>query len=118
VTQETPDRSEPPADPEEWSDEQWLAWLVETDGDYEEWAAQPRVSARWRDRSTSQALGAAMLGLQYAIYGRPDDEAVIFGEAPSGPPDDESPVVNLDPDHPERSQVIVRSRSDKSDPDS
>lgn len=102
---QAPDRDEPPADAEEWTDEQWLAWLEDTDADGE---PHPRVVARWRQRPGASLLGAAMLGLRDAIYGRPDDEVVIVADAPGGPPDDDAPVVHLDPEHPERSQVRLR----------
>lgn len=103
---------EPPRDPEAWSDEQWLAWLVDTDTlEAEEAASDRRVVARWRDRPSSQVLGAAMLGLHDAIYGRPDDEVVIVEDSSGDPPGDEdAPVVHLDPDRPERSEVVVRRR--------
>lgn len=96
----------PPADAEEWTDEQWLAWLQATDaaGDPE---PGPRTVSRWRDRAVPSVLGAAMLGLRDAIYGRPDDEVVIVADAPGEPPDDDKPVVELDPEHHE---AIVRRR--------
>lgn len=105
--EEPPPSLEPPADPEQWTDEQWLAWLAETEPGPDE-AEQPRVVARWRDRPAAGVLGAAMLGLRDAIYGRPDDEVVIVADAPGDPPGDDDPVVRLDPDHPERSEVVVR----------
>lgn len=107
-----PDRpTQPPEDPDEWSDEEWLGWLEETDACYGESGADgehPRVVARWRDRPSATVLGAAMLGLRDAIYGRPDEEVVIVQDAPGDPPDDDTPVVHLDPEHPERSEVVVR----------
>lgn len=101
---------QPPEDPDEWSDEQWLAWLKETDASCEEGidAGHPRVVARWRDRPSATVLGAAMLGLRDAIYGHPDEEIVIVQDASGDPPDDDVPVVHLDPEHPERSEVVVR----------
>ncbi|MHB8328533.1 MAG: hypothetical protein ACYDD6_02695 [Acidimicrobiales bacterium] len=104
------DPAEPPEDPEDWTDEQWLDWLQATDGDHPGSGGSGRVTARWRDRPGGQLLGAAMLGLRDAIYGRPDDQVVIVVEASGDPPDDDLPVVHLDPDHPERSEVVVRSR--------
>jgi hypothetical protein len=98
---------EPPTDPEQWTDEQWLDWLARTEP-AEEGASAPRVVARWRDRPAASLLGAAMLGLRDAIYGPPDDEVVIVADASGDPPDDEAPVVHLDPEHPERSEVVVR----------
>ena len=102
---------EPPEDAEAWTDEQWLAWLEQTDGEADEERETPRVTARWRDRPGATVLGAAMLGLRDAIYGRPDDEIVIVQDAPGDPPDDDGPVVHLDPEHPERSEVVVRGHA-------
>lgn len=101
---------QPPDDPDEWGDDQWIAWLEETDvgDDGHPEGEHPRVVARWRDRPSATVLGAAMLGLRDAIYGRPDDEVVIVQEAPGDPPDDDTPVVHLDPEYPERSEVVVR----------
>jgi hypothetical protein len=103
---------EPPDDPEAWTDEEWLAWLARTDaGATDDDGGQNRVVARWRDRSGSQVLGAAMLGLRDAIYGRPGEEIVIVEDASGDPPGDEdTPVVHLDPDSPQRSEVVVRRR--------
>jgi len=100
---------QPPEDPDAWSDEQWLAWLEQTDaGDEADEEEHPRVVARWRERPSAMVLGAAMLGLRDAIYGHPDDEIVIVQDASGDPPDDGTPVVHLDPEHPERSEVVVR----------
>jgi hypothetical protein len=100
--------AQPPADPEDWTDEQWLAWLEATDpGDPPESA--PRL-AGWRSHPVGSVLGAAMLGLRDAIYGRPDNEVVIVQEAGDDPPDDDLHDIRLDPDHPERSEVVVRPR--------
>lgn len=107
---EPPVPAQPPEDAEAWTDEQWLAWLRDTDAELPGKPERPRVSAKWRDRPGATILGAAMLGLRDAIYGRPDDEIVIVQEASGDPPDDDLPVVHLDPEHPERSEVVVRRR--------
>ena len=108
---DAPVPAEPPEDAEAWTDEQWLAWLRQTDGEQQaEEIDRPRVTAKWRDRPGATVLGAAMLGLRDAIYGRPDDEIVIVQDASGDPPDDDAPVVHLDPEHPERSEVVVRRR--------
>jgi hypothetical protein len=100
--------AEPPADPEDWTDEQWLAWLEATDpGD--EGDTGPRLAA-WRSHPVGSALGAAMLGLHDAIYGRTDNEVAIVQEAGGDPPNDDLHDLRLDPDHPERSEVVVRPR--------
>jgi hypothetical protein len=55
-------------------------------------------------------LGSAMKGLHEALYGR-RDEVVIVADAGGDPPGEGGPEVHLDPEHPERSEVIVRRRS-------
>lgn len=107
-----PDRDRPPADPEDWSDEEWILWLRATD-DEDQPEASPGsapVTAMGRliHSPEGQALGQAMLGLSYAMFGRRDDEIVIVAEG-SGDPADEGPVsVELDSAHPERSRAVVR----------
>jgi len=98
----------PPPDPEDWTDEQWLEWLEATDDPGEERTTAP---TRRHPRHRGGALGAAMLGLHDAIYGRPDDEVAVVVDAPGGPPDEDTPEVHLDPEHPERSEVVVHRRS-------
>ncbi|HTT87806.1 MAG TPA: hypothetical protein VMF60_10585 [Acidimicrobiales bacterium] len=83
-----------------------MAWLDATDP-----AAEPDHGPRlaaWRSHPVGSVLGAAMLGLRDAIYGRPDDEVAVVKEAPGGPPGPGDHDLHLDPDHPERSQVVVR----------
>jgi hypothetical protein len=101
--------ADPPADPEDWTDEQWLAWLEATDVDGTDLDAGPRLAA-WRSHPVGSVLGAAMLGLRDAIYGRPDDEVAIVQEVGGDPPNDDLHDIRLDPDHPERSEVVVRRR--------
>ena len=115
----------PPQDPESWTDEQWIAWLDATDdpdASDDDGSARPRHWSRGRSASM---LGAAMLGLHEIIYGPHRDEIVIVVDADGEPHDDDLPEVHLDPEHPERSEVIVRrdaptppaQRPDSSDTD-
>ena len=104
-----PDRADPPANPDDWTDEQWLAWLEATEPDDPDPDPGPRMAA-WRSHPVGGAMGAAMLGLRDAIYGRPDNEVAIVQEAGGDPPNDDLHDIRLDPDHPERSEVVVRSR--------
>lgn len=115
---------EPPADPEAWTDEEWLEWLRATDGegfgggDGEDDGTPTRMTAFTR-RPTGRAIGAAMIGLRNAIYGVKDDEIVIVADAGGDPPSDpDLHDVHLDPDHPERSEVIVHPQrgADPADP--
>lgn len=95
---------DPPRDPDEWTDEQWLAWLdegVEEDDD------PPSVSGRLQRSSGGQVLGNAMLGIAQAMYGTVRPEVVVEAPAP-GDPHDAELDVRLDPDHPERSVVVRR----------
>ena len=98
----------PPADPEEWTDEQWIAWLKATDASAagEATAGPTTLGRRVAHSSGGQVLGQAMLGMAYAIYGRHDDEVVIVAEGDGQPDKDEPFTVHLDPDHPERSAVV------------
>jgi hypothetical protein len=98
--------AEPPADPDDWTDEQWLAWLEATDPEEE----VPPRPLTWRSNQTGSMLGAAMLGLRDAIYGHPDDEVAIVQTVSDDPPDDDGYDLRLDPDHPEQSEIIVRRR--------
>jgi hypothetical protein len=104
---------EPPADAEEWTDEQWLAWLVATD---DEPPAPPASPLNRVTRSSGGfVLGQAMLGMAQAIYGRKDDHVVIVAEGKGEPDDEEDFTVHLDPDHPERSYVQFRDRRETLD---
>jgi len=98
----------PPEDAESWTDEEWIAWLEATDDSGGDVASSPVGSRHWSRRRPAGLLGAAMLGLHEAIYGRHDDEIVIVADAGGDPPGDDFPEVHLDPEHPERSEVIVR----------
>jgi hypothetical protein len=102
----------PPADPEEWTDEQWLAWLVATDDQ----PPVPPVSTinRVARSSGGSVSGQTMLGMAQAIFGRKDNQIVIMAEG-KGEPDDEDFTVHLDPDHPERSYVQFRDRREPLD---
>ena len=100
----------PPADAEEWNDEQWLAWLAATDDDPPTPASPPATRLGRLARSPAgTALGNAMTGMADALYGPRRNEVAVVAEAPGEPPGDDPFEVRLDPDHPERSQVVHRS---------
>lgn len=105
-------RGEPPADPEEWSDEEWLAWLRATDEPMTDRSA-PRASTGSRIAGSRSAsiIGESMLALSQAIYGRRDDDIVIVAEGDSTSASGVDFEVHLDPDHPERSSVVFRRHS-------
>jgi hypothetical protein len=96
----------PPADPEEWTAEQWIEWLKATDPEADGEDRPVTPMGRLTRSAGGQVLGQAMLGVANAVFGR-DDEVVVVSEAPSQPGDDEPFTVHLDPDHPERSSVVV-----------
>jgi hypothetical protein len=109
------DYVEPPADPNEWTDEQWLEWLKATD----EETSEPeevfsKVMKHVVESTPGQVLGQAMLGLSQAIYGRHDDIVAIVAEGNGEPTNDEPFAVRLDPDHPERSSVVFKAKPDSS----
>jgi len=105
------DGLDPPSDPEEWSDEQWIAWLQATDPTP---AGDPQrpvtIGSRLARSAGGSVLGTAMLALSQAIYGRRDDEVVVVVDGGSAPAPDADFEVHLDPDHPERSSVVFRRR--------
>lgn len=100
-----------PDDPEDWTDEQWLAWLEE--GEAAERERQEAAPARpelpsWRKGPVAtQFLAASMLAMHDVFYGKRDEPAIVV-DAQGDPPDDEPLDVQLNPDHPEESVVIVR----------
>ena len=98
--------AQPPEDAQDWSDEQWLEWLVATDqvpqADGPEAPWEPKVRS-----APVRMLGAAMVGMRDAIYGPLDRDEVVM-EAPSGPPREPEEIeVHLDADHPEQSRAVV-----------
>ena len=100
-----------PGDAQDWSDEQWLAWLAETDAAPEAARAVAPDEAgvpSWRKGSLgSQFVAAAMVGLAEAIYGPKEKPAIVI-DASGDPPGDGALELALDPDHPEQSVVVIR----------
>lgn len=97
----------PPRDAEDWTDEQWLAWLAEADEADPSPDAAPM--ARLQRSAGGRLIGNAMLGVAEALYGARRPEIVVEAEVPGDPHDDDL-SVHLDPDDPERSTVVVRRR--------
>lgn len=101
---------DPPADPDEWSDEEWLAWLEETDAggaalDAERAPVRPAAETL---PVPGQMLYAGMRGLFQVIYGHIEQPAIVIEASGGDPEEPESVEINLDPDHPEDSTVVVR----------
>jgi hypothetical protein len=107
---------QPPSDAEEWTDEQWLAWLEATDGDDAGTgngaggsAGGSPVTGRIVRSSGGQVLTSAMLGLAQAIYGQEENQVLVVAEGDSDPEEDQPFTVHLDPDDPEASYVVFRA---------
>ncbi len=99
----------PPADADDWTDEQWLAWLKTSDATLNsDDADAPTVGERAARSSVGQAVGQAMMGMAQAIYGTKDDELIIVAEGDSEPIDDRPFTVRLDFDNPGQSSVVFR----------
>ncbi|MDA8309153.1 MAG: hypothetical protein M0Z46_00785 [Actinomycetota bacterium] len=112
---EPPDQASyegPPADPDDWTDEQWIEWLEQTDAAAEGQDVQRPVTAlgRLAHSSPGSVLGQAMLGMATALYGREQSKIVIVAEGSSQPDTDKPFDVHLDHEHPERSVVVFRSQ--------
>jgi hypothetical protein len=58
---------------------------------------------------SARMLGAAMIGLENAIYGPKEERPGIVVDAPGEPPPDLGFELLLDPDHPERSLVLFHA---------
>jgi hypothetical protein len=97
-----------PDNPDDWSDEQWLAWLRE--GDEADRAGQPVERSSlpsWRKAPLAvQFLAVSMTVIGEAIYGRHEQPAIVV-DAPGDPPNDDGLDLQLDFDHPERSVAVV-----------
>lgn len=55
-------------------------------------------------------LGAAMTGLDEAMFGAKEERPGVVVDAPGEPPGERLFDVLLDPDHPERSLVVFHAR--------
>jgi hypothetical protein len=54
-------------------------------------------------------LGAAMTGAEEAIFGPKEERPGVYQDANGDPPGDQPFELLLDPEHPERSMVIVHA---------
>ena len=101
------DITNPPADPNEWSDEQWIEWLVATD-EAAEIDTAPSVLKKAASTKSGQVLGQAMLGMANAIYGTKESQVQIVVENKEKNLEEEPFVVNLDFKNPESSSVSFK----------
>jgi hypothetical protein len=110
-------RALPPENPDDWSSEQWIAWLNETDADAIADRNSPpaTVAGRVVHSNAGQLLGQSMIGLARAIYGPRANKAPIVIKASSEPEEDRLLTLHLDFDNPEDSTVVLRP--DREPPD-
>ncbi|HZQ78654.1 MAG TPA: hypothetical protein VFE55_15065 [Acidimicrobiia bacterium] len=66
-----------------------------------------RQAPRWA--GAARMLGAAMTGLDVAIFGPKEERPGVVVDAPGDPPPDQPFDILLDPDHPERSVVVFHA---------
>lgn len=94
---------EPPEDEgDDWTEEQWLEWLAAAPPDPDTGRAHPL--SRAASSPGGSVLGAAMLGLERAMYGRrPDVEVVVEVDADGL----DRTGVDLDPADPRRSRLAL-----------
>jgi len=107
----------PPEDADDWTDDQWISWLDATDDPDAPDGPDAGHPRHWSRGRSASMLGAAMLGLHEVIYGPHGNEIAIVVDAGGEPPGDDLPEVHLDPEHPERSEVIVRRDATRPGPD-
>lgn len=105
---------QPPVDPQDWTDEQWLEWLEATDGqapvpgeDSDGGGERPTVAERVRSSPAARGMGGAMVALHEIFYKPKDDEVVIVAQAGGDPPDPDALELDLDPEHPEASTATI-----------
>jgi hypothetical protein len=55
-------------------------------------------------------LGAAMTGLDNAMFGEKEERPGVVVDAPGDPPNDLPFEILLDPEHPERSVVVFQAQ--------
>lgn len=96
---------QPPDDPDAWSDEQWIEWLHATEdiADTDRRVFAPRLSS-----PGGVVLGAAMMGLQKGMYGDVQKPEIVIEVEAAGR--DDGMKIDLDPDDPSDSTVVVESR--------
>ena len=95
---------QPPDNPDDWSDEEWMAWLHATDPEVIG-TPEHRVYAPRLDSPTGVILGAAMMGLQKGIYGDVEKPEVVVEAEAKGR--DDGTKIDLDPDDPSESTVVI-----------
>jgi hypothetical protein len=100
----------PPPNPDDWTDEQWMEWLRATEPVEE---TDRRVYAPKLSSSGATVLGAAMMGLEQAMYGVVAKPEVTVEVDADG--QDDGIKVMLDPDDPTQSTVVIRPDERRAD---
>jgi hypothetical protein len=95
----------PPDDPDDWSEEQWITYLHDTEFDA---PADQRAFAPRLDSPASHVVGAAMTGLFNVIYGEQAKPDVVIEAEANGK--DDGMKIDLDPDDPSASTVVLPNR--------
>ena len=91
---------EPPEDPDDWTEDQWLEWLANAPADPDTGRAHPLTRAI--STPSGSMLGAAMFGLDQAIFGeRPKAEVVVEAADPG----EDNGDLELDLDDPAASRI-------------
>jgi hypothetical protein len=103
---------QPPDDPEVWSDDQWIAWLDEA-GDDE--PTGERAYAPMLDSPTATVVGAAMIGLHHGMFGDIEKPEIVVEIGARGK--DDGTKVDLDPDDPSHSTVVIAAPAQEARPD-
>jgi len=112
------DVADPPLDADDWTDEQWQAYLQATEADHVDGdPASPEAGAtvfrRLKQSGAGAVIGAGMMGLEQALYGeRPKEEIVAEAESDDpgrdrsvfDPEDPGSAVIALAVDPPPRAE--------------
>jgi hypothetical protein len=93
---------EPPEDPEDWTEEQWLEYLAVAPQDPETGRAHPL--SRTASRAGHGVLAAAMFGLERAIYGEVQKAEIVVEADTDGL---DLPDGVLDVDDPSASWLVL-----------
>ena len=102
----------PPRDPDDWTDEQWQAYLAATaEAPDSDAASQGALGFRKLKASAGgSVVGAAMMGIEQALYGEKAKEEVV-AEAESDDPEGE--LSSFDPDDPGSATIALVADPDE-----
>jgi hypothetical protein len=91
---------EPPEDPDDWTEDQWREWLASAPPDPDTGRAHPLT--RMAASPSGSMLGAAMTGLDQAIFGERAKAEIVIEAADPGEDDGD---LELDLDDPAASRI-------------